>query len=62
MVVQAAPHGQAHPAAAEPDRLGHPARAGRVTLGRHDPAIDGGKQTKRKFEHGGQDRAPTGRQ
>ncbi|AJY62451.1 hypothetical protein KS03_5665 (plasmid) [Burkholderia glumae LMG 2196 = ATCC 33617] len=45
-------HGQAHPAAAEPGQLGHTARAGRVRIGRHDQAIDGGEQTEKTFEHG----------
>lgn len=51
-------HDQAHPAAAEPDQLDHTARAGRVTIGRHDQAIDGGEQTTKTGEHGGQDGTP----
>ncbi|QKM57739.1 hypothetical protein CG017_05819 (plasmid) [Burkholderia glumae] len=51
------PHGQPHPGAAEPGQLDHTARADPVTIGRHDPAIDGGKQTKKKFEHGGEDQS-----
>lgn len=38
---------QADAAAAEPGQQQHPPRAGRVAIGRHDQAIDGGEQTKK---------------
>lgn len=55
-------HGQAATGAAEPGQLYQASRAGRVAIGRHDQAIDGGEQTKKTGEHDGQNRAPkTGR-
>lgn len=51
-------HGQADAAAAEPGQPQHAPRAGRVAIGRHDQAPDGGEQTTKTGEHGGQDRAP----
>lgn len=51
-------HGQAAAGAAEPGQLYQASRAGRVAIGRHDQAIDGGEQTTETGEHGGQDRAP----